>query len=484
MELHHNTPESPSRVARARQIGAAAGVAAGAFAGFNIGNAAGFESDIGGIQTKTSLVVGENTIRYGTDAIRFDSPIPTAGAQIEVVNIRDEDVSNLADLAPYLQDVGAAQEIVVADVATDAFRWTFGGGAIAAAGLRIGQRTSRVQRKTGSVSALAAAVGVASYAPVHQEYADRSWQSVSLFGQDYGAFSVSGPAANEALKEVQETEQYYDELSSRARDEMQRITEEDAQQNNPGSPTMLFMTDHHCNMGQYRVIADIADGLGTTTLLNAGDETTGTPVDSLCLDIRSQRLNGIPNKINILGNHDDDTVKAMYEKRGETVLDTDSTTVNGITVAGVSDPTVTEFGGETWPRSYLSRAGEQHDMVDYLAAAPTDIALVHSPYDAQHALPYATLTLSGHRHTQDGPHKDAAGNWQYIGGSSGGASANRITSFDTLGQDATLLIIYTEGGRITGTRELIMSPNQSITTSEYTPLQDDTSSLPRPNQIK
>ena len=446
-----------------RRLGEVGVVLAGAIAGFSLANANGFESELGPITTNTSISVGENTVRYGADMIRFDSPYPV-GARIEIDGFAADDVASLKDMAPYLQDAGAAQSIIAKDIARQGSGWALAGAGTTA--LLMGLRRNDSRRKI-TIAGSAAATILGTGVPALTNGQDRNWQQISYYGQVIPSVEVSGPTSREAMKFLGKNEAYYTGIDKAVSEALEPVIIEDESR---GDTAMLFVTDHHCNMGQYRVVATIADRLHIDTLLNGGDETMGTPIDPLCFNIRSERLNGIENRLNILGNHDNADVRDLYKRAGDTVLEGQVVTVNNLSITGFADPTITPFGSETHLRSNETREEFQHRIVDTTKRTNPDIVLVHDPTDAKFITPYADLVLSGHLHKSSGPTPSDNGNWQYTGGTSGGQTPGNITQVQKLGTDASVMVIYSRDGQLTGTREITVKPDTSIDVGELVPI--------------
>lgn len=460
-----------------RRIGAiGAALVSGGLASCGILNVRGVESAIGPIETTTTLSSGPTSLRYGADMVRFDDDSPPPfGAAVEIRNFRSFEANSLQEAAPYLQDTAAIKEIIATDALKQYGTFFFLGVAASSFALYLGKNSRHSPR---AVAGLALAGLAASSSLAVGDSSQREWTTLKL---DSKSFSVSGPTAREAAEYLETAETYYDALAESLSGALEPVAKEDQAR---GDTPLLFVTDHHCNLGQYRVIEAAARALGADTILNAGDETTNTAMDGLCLELRAARLSDIKHRINILGNHDNNDIAEQYRSFGETVLNGDRTTVHDVTIGGFTDYTITPFGAAAYPRDDTDYDQYHETLRQNAARSPADIFLVHNPDDAEYISPYATVTLSGHTHAPNGPTNTLNGTWEYTGGTSGGAGIMRPTAFDRLGADASFAILYVNDGELTGVREITIRPDQTIDITDVTPLPVEPTEPIRPSLIR
>lgn len=444
-----------------------------------LANLRGTYTELGPATVNTKLGFGDTTARYGADAIKIDNPYPPLpGANVDVIQVEDfqgQSFENFKDLAPYIQDTETIQRHIASDVFLYNFQTMCSGAALAILIRRMVQLNQPphlpniYKAAIPLVPAFAAAYSL--YLP-YEMNAGRKWKSPTVYNTQLGDVSVNGPITNASINVIASSEEYYNKIQTNFQEVLPEVADEDKAR---GDSAMLFMTDHHCNMGQYRNIETIASSLNIDTLINGGDETTNTPLDTLCLDIRRDRLNGIENRISILGNHDNNSIKKKYEAAGETVLDSTSQTVNGVKILGFTDPTETPFNSETRLRGNRTQREYQANVARISQTSSPDIAVIHNPDNASAATPYATLTLSGHTHRADGPTQKGVNTWAYTGGTSGGEGSGsgdrRATAVETLDIQSSYLVIYTKDGTLTGTRQLTIQPDTSVEIGEFSPLE-------------
>jgi predicted phosphodiesterase len=113
---------------------------------------------------------------------------------------------------------------------------------------------------------------------------------------------------------------------------------------------------------------------------------------------------GVPY-IYVRGNHDSTAIQeAVARQPNATVLDDATTTVNGVTFAGIGDPEFTpdksESAGET-AASPLLTSGERLATTIGASKTKVGVALVHDPAMAPPLSGVVPLVLAGHKHKRE-----------------------------------------------------------------------------------
>jgi hypothetical protein len=112
----------------------------------------------------------------------------------------------------------------------------------------------------------------------------------------------------------------------------------------------------------------------------------------------------------VRGNHDSTvTAAAVARQRNAVVLENSTSTVNGLTIAGIGDPEFTPDKSEAPPaqdadepvESPLAGAGEELATTIRGSTKPVDIALVHDPAMAAPLSGTCPVVLAGHRHQRE-----------------------------------------------------------------------------------
>lgn len=382
-------------------------------------------------------------------AIFLDSPYPPMGVELQVHEIP---ISALGEslLTGLKED---AQSYVVAlsqpraavmHVADDLIANALGRFALVSAVGLTALGLARWRRLKVSRLQLVAAPAAASAALVllalpQWTTARPETETVSVLNSTpYASVRVSGRLgevintyAPELLQEVEDTQEFYNALQNQM-DSFARAAAVASPRSGwdladePASSsvvTILFTTDLHCNISMAPVVEELARAAGADLILNGGDTVmSGTSVEDFCVDTFA-RAWSIPVVV-ADGNHDSVLTAQQEESRGWQVLHGDIVEVQGLTILGDTDPTLTEVGSGT----RQERDETITEMGDRLAETAcdgggVDILLVHNPRAAQAALDAgcATLALSGHLHRTIEPEVSGQG-VRYVGSSSGGGN--------------------------------------------------------------
>ncbi|QGN50332.1 metallophosphoesterase [Micromonospora sp. WMMD558] len=176
----------------------------------------------------------------------------------------------------------------------------------------------------------------------------------------------------------------------------------------PDTTRVLHISDMHLNPAAWQLIRTVVEQFNIDVVVDTGDITDwgSEPEASYVGAI------GLLQKpyVFIRGNHDSGrTAAAVARQRNAIVLDNTTTTVAGLTIAGIGDPRFTPDKSTSPAGSGLTRetADQLIDTGDKLAATvrssprPVNIGLVHDPASAGPLAGTTPLVLAGHTHRRD-----------------------------------------------------------------------------------
>ncbi|TCB95596.1 metallophosphoesterase [Micromonospora zingiberis] len=173
----------------------------------------------------------------------------------------------------------------------------------------------------------------------------------------------------------------------------------------PGTTRVLHISDMHLNPAAWQLIRTVVEQFGIDVIIDTGDITDwgSEPEASYVGSISLLRK----PYVYIRGNHDSGrTAAAVARQPNAIVLDNATTTVAGLTIAGIGDPRFTPDKSTSPAAGGLNppTADELITTGDTLAATirsspqPVNIALVHDPAAAGPLSGTCPLVLSGHTH--------------------------------------------------------------------------------------
>ncbi|MBM0228338.1 MULTISPECIES: metallophosphoesterase [Micromonospora] len=175
----------------------------------------------------------------------------------------------------------------------------------------------------------------------------------------------------------------------------------------PGTTRVLHVSDMHLNPTGWQLIRTVVEQFGIDVVIDTGDITDwgSEPEASFVGSI------GLLKKpyVYIRGNHDSArTAAAVAKQPNAIVLDNSTTTVAGLTVAGIGDPRFTPDKNTSPAGSGLTKqvaeqvigAGEQLATTVTGSPRPVNIALVHDPASAGPLSGTCPLVLAGHTHAR------------------------------------------------------------------------------------
>ncbi|MCZ7439325.1 metallophosphoesterase [Micromonospora sp. WMMC241] len=178
-------------------------------------------------------------------------------------------------------------------------------------------------------------------------------------------------------------------------------------QPSPGTTRVLHVSDMHLNPTGWQLIRTVVEQFGIDVVIDTGDLTDwgSEPEASYVGSI------GLLKKpyVYIRGNHDSPrTAATVAQQPNAVVLNNSTTTVAGLTIAGIGDPRFTP-DKETSPAGsgltsavadQVIGAGEQLARTVEKSPKKVDIALVHDPASAGPLSGACPLVLSGHTHAR------------------------------------------------------------------------------------
>jgi predicted MPP superfamily phosphohydrolase len=175
----------------------------------------------------------------------------------------------------------------------------------------------------------------------------------------------------------------------------------------PGTTRVLHVSDMHLNPTGWQLIRTAVEQFDIDVVIDTGDITDwgSEPEASFVGSI------GLLKKpyVYIRGNHDSGkTAAAVARQPNAIVLTNSTTTVAGLTVAGIGDPRFTPDKETSPAGSGLTKqvadqvigAGEQLAATVRSSPRPVNIALVHDPASAGPLSGTCPLVLAGHTHAR------------------------------------------------------------------------------------
>lgn len=187
---------------------------------------------------------------------------------------------------------------------------------------------------------------------------------------------------------------------------------------NGSTVALLHISDLHLNPAGIDLVTSLVTQFHVRAVLDSGDVTDHGSAAEVPFVDHLRRIS-VPYVV-IKGNHDSaTTVEQLRRLPHTTVLDRSTTTVAGITVAGIADPRFTPDKTTTADDETVVDSGQQ--LTDFLAAqaTPVDVALVHDPVAAPPLAGHVPLVLAGHRHHREQSVDE--GTLLLVQGSTGGA---------------------------------------------------------------
>lgn len=459
----------------------------GAVIGLALGNAVGSVTNLGPLDVTTRLTTGVgSTFDVGVAAVRLDTPGPV-GLSITANDVRFSGPADLADTLTSFGDVEAVAGSLRRATLAHLLSYAEVGAAI---GLLLGLLTHRpflgrpaTLRRRRIVYAAGAwlALGALATSVIGPSVnlARRAWTPVSglsVEGQVVPNVLVAGNLLDEAVRVLEENENFYQQLLLRTASAMAEIAEEDARR---GLSAFVFESDLHCNLGMTRVINEVAVQSQAGFVLSGGDITmSGTELEALCTDVYVSRLDGTPLVL-VLGNHDSMQTGADLEASAAAVLRGEPMEIEGLTLFGDSDPYRSQIGSPTTLRGSETAAEFTDRIAETACDTGPDVLVIHDPAHAASAIEdeCAPLILSGHRHREEGP-TISGDTVTYTVDNSGGTGEN-TPSYGPLATNSTVALFYYDAeadadtGAVQGYRTVEFARDGSVEVADYRQLVPD-----------
>jgi predicted phosphodiesterase len=169
---------------------------------------------------------------------------------------------------------------------------------------------------------------------------------------------------------------------------------------------ILHVSDLHLNPSSWGVIRTVVKQWDIDAVVDTGDIVDwGSSAETSYVSNIAQV--GVPY-IYVRGNHDSIAIQqAVARQRNATVLDDSTTTINGLTIAGIGDPEFTPdkstapADADDSTDSALLTSGERLATTIRAAKKPVNVAMVHDPAMAPPLSGVVPLVLSGHLHKRE-----------------------------------------------------------------------------------
>jgi len=449
----------------------------GAMIGLGLGNAVGTVGDLGPLDVTTRLTTGVgSTFDVGVAAVRLDTPGPV-GLSITANDVRFSGPTDLAETLTSFGDVEAVASSLLRATLAHLGRYAEAGALL---GLLVGLATHRSwrgrpstkrRRRTAYTAGGWLALGALATSVIGPSVslASRTWTPVvglSVEGQEVPDVQVAGNLLDEAVRVLEQNENFYRRLQASTATAMLDIAEQDAER---GLSVFVFESDLHCNLGMTRVISEVAIQAQASFVLSGGDITmSGTQLEALCTDVYLSRLGGTPLVL-VLGNHDSVQTGTDLEESGAVVMRGEPVSVADLTLLGDSDPSRSQIGSPTTLRGAETAAEFTERTAELACAAEPDILVVHDPAHAATAIEdeCAPLVLSGHRHREVGP-TVTGDTVSYSVDNSGGTGEN-TPSYGPLASNSAVALFYydPETGTVDGHRTVEYGRDGSVIVSDY-----------------
>lgn len=449
----------------------------GALIGLGVGNAVGTVGNLGPLDVTTRLTTGVgSTFDVGLAAVRLDTPGPV-GLSITANDVRFSGPTDLAEILTSFGDVGAVADSLRRATVAHLLDYASVGALI---GLLLGLLTHRpllgrkasVRRRRAVYAAggwLALGALATSVIGPSVNLASRSWTPVvglSVEGQAVPDVQVAGDLLDEAVRVLQQNENFYQRLRVSTAAAMAEIAEDDARR---GLSAFIFESDLHCNLGMTRVIREVATQSRASFVLSGGDITmSGTQLEALCTDVYLGRLDGTPLVL-VLGNHDSVQTGADLQASGAAVMNGEPVDVAGLTLLGDSDPYRSQIGSPTTLRDDETAEEFTERIAESACEAMPDVLVVHDPAHAASAIDdqCAPLVLSGHRHREEGP--TVTGDTVAYTADNSGGTAENTPSYGPLATSSAVALFYYDAdtGAVAGYRTVQFGRDGSVEVAEY-----------------
>ncbi|WP_405112902.1 metallophosphoesterase [Micromonospora sp. NBC_01405] len=396
--------------ALARRVGVALAVVAIALAGVVIGTFAGgrVQTDIGPFRAELTLapaLTGSTTVDIPPlGALQLNSH---DGPTHLTVGLGALDQRRTEALIDDPASISRASQSAVTDVRTGVMRLGLRtAGATLLVTLLLAALVFRDTRRTAWAGGLALAVTAGSLG-----LAASTLRPQAIEEPRYEGLLVNAPAiVGDARKIANDYTKYAEQLQRLVGNVSQLYTTVSAlpvYEPAPGTTRILHVSDMHLNPTGWQLIRTVVEQFGIDVVIDTGDLTDwgSEPEASYVGSI------GLLKKpyVYIRGNHDSGkTAAAVAQQPNAIVLNNSTTTVAGLTIAGIGDPRFTPDKETSPAGSGLTKqvadqvigAGDQLATTVRNSPKPVNIALVHDPASAGPLSGTCPLVLAGHTHAR------------------------------------------------------------------------------------
>jgi len=203
--------------------------------------------------------------------------------------------------------------------------------------------------------------------------------------------------AEEALIKVDKLEEQMEVVATNFYDLFQRIDSLQPLGSLEDTVKVLHVSDIHNNPASYQFIKKVVQSFGVSMVIDTGDITDyGTPLETKLVEEVGKL--GIPY-VFVGGNHDSPTVvESMASLDNVIVLDGNLTSIKGIPIAGIADPS--SYSNEIITRNIRLRQKQVDRLKQvFLETKEKPVIIATHSFDiAQEFIGIAPIILHGHDH--------------------------------------------------------------------------------------
>jgi predicted MPP superfamily phosphohydrolase len=443
-----------------RQVGAALAIIAVAVAGVVLGVLLGgrTESDIGPFTTElqvTPSLVGDAEVQIPPlGALHLDSH---EGPAHLTVRFNQLDPRRTEALINDPNGVARASQDAVDDVTDGAIKLSLRTLAVAVlATLALSALIFRDTRRVAWSGAFALVIAFTSLSAAVGTFRVNALEEPRYEGLLVNAPAVIGDARRIANRYDQYAAQLQ-KLVTNVGEIYTTVSTLPVYQAEPGTTRVLHVSDLHLNPTAWSIIDTVVDQFAIDVVIDTGDinDWGSEPEASYLAPI--SRL-GVPY-VYVQGNHDSAlTADAVRRQANAVVLNNATTTVAGLTIAGIADPRFTPDKESSPTGSGASKqtvervigAGSRLAETIRAAPRPVDVALVHDPASAGPLSGSCPLVLAGHTHQRQvrtlPPVQGAPPTTLLVSGSTGGAGLRGLQGDEPV--PLSLSILYFDPDRV------------------------------------
>lgn len=268
-------------------------------------------------------------------------------------------------------------------------------------------------------------------------------------GFEQPRFTGALRSAPDVIRAVERGNESIDELGSRYEALAGRLSRLLALASAPvAQPTIdtvaiLHVSDIHSNPLGVEFTARLARAFNVDAVIDTGDLTSfGNSLESSVVQLVA-RL-GVPY-IFVPGNHDSAANRSAIGRLGNvSLLDGQSTEIEGVEILGWADPTFTAANELSTEEGNEIRLQEAANVATAVTQEQPDVLAVHDVRLARDALGHVGLVLAGHTHEREFQQED--GTVVLITGSAGATGLGSFLVETDVPYEAQ--VVYLDGGRV------------------------------------